>query len=372
MQPTKSKNKTKTLLLVGPKPPPIGGSGLTVQAIIDELAAKYPGIRLTLINTSPYRDPRKKLTGFNFEKVLRMAMIVPKYIWEVGRSDTVVVLANNLFAFAAVPVMILFARLFRKPFYLKPVGGDLDLYLEELPKPLRAYLLAILRAADGILVQTKMLQASLIAYGCQKALYLPGMRTVPAVTRPKKSESGELRLIFLAHIMRPKGPLVLLEALQILAKSGDVQVSCDFYGPVHDELHDDFYKQLAMTPSAQHCGMAEPGSGASLIAAYDALVLPTFFVSEGHPGVLIEAMHVGVPVISTWHRAVPELVTDGENGLLVPPHDAPALADAIRKMAQTPGLREKMGRAHLLRGEEFITEKVVAQMLEMVFPAEVE
>src|SRR5450759_4245557 len=112
----------KTLLLVGPKPPPIGGGGLTVQAILDELAIHYPSIRLKLINTSPARNPKKDLDGFNFEKVRRILLMVPKYIWAVGKSDSVVVLPNNLFACTAVPFMILFARFFRKSFYLKPIG----------------------------------------------------------------------------------------------------------------------------------------------------------------------------------------------------------------------------------------------------------
>lgn len=360
----------KTLLLVGPKPPPIGGPGLTVQAIMEELAEHYPSIQLKLINTSPLRDHRKKQEGFNFEKVFRAIMVLPRYLREVGRSDSIIVITNNLFTFTIVPIMIAFARLFRKPFFLKPVGGDLDLDLESLWKPLRNYLLAILRSADGILVQTQLLQTSLKAMGCPKALYLPGFRTMPAATSRDRKQSDEIRLIFLAHIMRHKGPLVLLEALQLLERSGDMHVTCDFYGPIHFEVREDFLRQLELTPSARYCGEAEPGSGPALIAAYDALVLPTYFVSEGHTGVLIEAMHVGVPVISTRHRAIPELITDGENGLLVPTHDSQALADAIRRIARDRSLREEMGRANFLRGKEFLTENVVARLLKMVFPLE--
>ncbi len=360
----------QTLLLVGPKPPPIGGPGLTIQAIMGELAKNYPSIRLKLINTSPLRDHRKKQKGFNFEKVFRTIMVMPKYLWEVRRCDSIIVITNNLFTFTVVPIMIAFARFFRKPFFLKPVGGDLDLDLDSLWKPFRNYQLAILRSADGILVQTQLLQASLKAMGCPKALYLPGFRTMPIVKEERKNESDGISLVYLGHIMRAKGPLVLLEALQILEKCGNVHVTCDFYGPIHYEVREDFLRQLELTPSVQYCGEAEPGSGASLIAAYDALVLPTYFVSEGHTGVLIEAMHVGVPVISTWHRAIPELITDGENGLLVPTHDSQALADAIRRMAQDRSLRKKMGRANFLRGKEFLSGNVVARLLKMVLPAQ--
>ena len=364
---TASCSDFKKLLIVGPKPPPIGGSPLTVQAIIDELA-KSPSVKLSLVNTSPIRDVRKKMTGFNFEKVWRVMMFAPKYVWEIRKCDAVLVFSNNLFALTAIPFLLLLARMFKKPFYMKPVGGDLDLYLESLPGPLRKFLQSNLRNMDGILVQTQLLKRSLTNIGCSRALYLPGFRTKPSTIQPQKRESYELRLIFLAHIAREKGPLILLEALQVLERSCQAPISCDFYGPIHDEIREDFLSQLELTPSAHYCGVAEPGSGTSLISAYDVLVLPTYFVCEGHTGVLIEAMHAGIPVISTWHRSVPELVTNGENGILVPTRESQALAEAIRQMAVDRSLRERMGLANSIRGEFFRTEKIVAQMLNIIFP----
>ena len=105
----------KKMLIVGPIPPPLGGSSLTVQAIIDEIS-KYPEIKLSIVNTSPTRDIRKKMTGFNVEKVWRMISMLPKYLWNLKGSDAVLVFANNLFALLIAPVFLLFARAFRKPF----------------------------------------------------------------------------------------------------------------------------------------------------------------------------------------------------------------------------------------------------------------
>ena len=114
--------------------------------------------------------------------------------------------------------------------------------------------------------------------------------------------------------------------------------------------------------------MAEAGTGSQLIAQYDALVLPSYFDTEGHPGVLIEAMHAGVPVIATQLRTFPELITNGINGFLVPPKDSQLLAGAIRLLAVDPMLRNKMGQANHLKGEEFRADNVVAQLLKIIFP----
>ncbi len=362
--------RPRRLLIVGPKPPPIGGSPLTVQAMLAELAL-YPEIEVVLVNTSPATDVRKKMTGFNFEKVLRSIAIVPQYAWEVRRSDAVVVFANDFFAITLAPILLFLARLARKPFFLKPVAASLDLFINAQKRPLQAYLLAILRATNGILAQTQRLQQDLGKLGLTNVSYLPGCRLFAPITETAKEHARGLRLIFLSHITRFKGPLVLLDALKSLQASCDLEISCDFYGPIHHDVHNEFMQELAAVRNAHYRGVAEPGTGPQLIAKYDALVLPTYFDTEGHPGVLIEAMHAGVPVITTQIRTLPELVTDGVNGFLVPTEDSRALAEAIRRLAMDPSLRSKMGEANRRKGQEFRADVVVARMLNIVFPGAV-
>jgi len=359
--------QAKTLLFVGPKPPPIGGSPLTVQAMLDELAS-YPSVQVTLINTSPARDVRKKMTGFNFEKVRRSLSILPRYIHEIRRCDAVLVFANDLFAITLVPLLLFVARLFRKPFYLKPVGAGLDLFIKAQKKIFREYLLSVLRTTNGILTQTRLLKDDLKRLGVTNTYYLPGCRPLHPIYPVESEGMDGFRVIFLGHITRRKGPLLLLDALKFLSQVCGQQVICDFYGPIHDEIHDEFLQKLASVPGAHYCGVVKPGLGPQLISQYDALVLPTYYDTEGHPGVLIEAMHAGVPVVSTRIRTFPELITNGLNGFLVPPQNSHALAEAIHILALEPALREKMGQANYRKGLEFRAETVVAEMLKIVFP----
>lgn len=72
------------------------------------------------------------------------------------------------------------------------------------------------------------------------------------------------------------------------------------------------------------------------------LVLPSFWESYGM--VIVEAMFHGVPVIATDAGAIPELVKDGVSGLLVPPGDSFALAEAIRRLTKDSDLRRKVIR----------------------------
>ncbi|MHB8482302.1 MAG: glycosyltransferase [Nitrospiria bacterium] len=85
-------------------------------------------------------------------------------------------------------------------------------------------------------------------------------------------------------------------------------------------------------------------------------------VSEGFPNVLLEAMAVSKPVVATRIGGIPEVVVEGETGLLVPPRDPKALAEAIYYMKTHPMEAQEMGRKGRKRVEEFFSiDKTVAE-----------
>jgi glycosyltransferase involved in cell wall biosynthesis len=96
------------------------------------------------------------------------------------------------------------------------------------------------------------------------------------------------------------------------------------------------------------------------MAKADVFVLSSLL--EGLPTVLVEAMACGAPVVSTRCPSGPEeIITDGVNGLLVPPADPDALAEAIIKVLTNPEMARKMALAGKQRAEDFRVEKIVRQ-----------
>ena len=59
------------------------------------------------------------------------------------------------------------------------------------------------------------------------------------------------------------------------------------------------------------------------------MILPTYHVGEGYPGIIIEAFSIGMPVISTYWNSIPELISHNKNGLLVPIKDLDSLVNSI-------------------------------------------
>jgi glycosyltransferase involved in cell wall biosynthesis len=101
----------------------------------------------------------------------------------------------------------------------------------------------------------------------------------------------------------------------------------------------------------------------AIFAEASIVCLPTFY-GEGVPKVLIEAAAAGRPIVASQIPGCREIVHEGENGLLVPPRDAPALAEAIGTLLADPPLRERMGRrGRDIAEAEFSVERVVGDTL---------
>ena len=99
-----------------------------------------------------------------------------------------------------------------------------------------------------------------------------------------------------------------------------------------------------------------------LIKSFDVFVLSS--ITEGLGSAVLEAMAASRPVVATRAGGIPEAVIDGTTGLLVPPNDAHALADAIVSLLRDPERRERLAAAGRERvAAEFSVEKMVARTL---------
>jgi colanic acid/amylovoran biosynthesis glycosyltransferase len=97
----------------------------------------------------------------------------------------------------------------------------------------------------------------------------------------------------------------------------------------------------------------------------DAFVLSS--LSEGISNAVLEAMSCAVPVVTTDCGGMREAVDDGVEGFVVPVRDAATMADALQKLAASPGLRERMGRAGRARIErEFTLDRQAAAFVRLL------
>ncbi len=163
---------------------------------------------------------------------------------------------------------------------------------------------------------------------------------VPVLEKPPTTTSTRgttsLRMLFVGNNVGRKGLQVLLEARQM----------------THSNVVLDVVTADPVPPAAGvriHSGVAADSDELQrLYSEVDALVVPT--LADCVPLVVVEGMAAGIPVVATDVGAIPELLAAG--GLVVPPGDPRALADAIDRLASSPELRARLGQQGHRRARE--------------------
>jgi glycosyltransferase involved in cell wall biosynthesis len=111
--------------------------------------------------------------------------------------------------------------------------------------------------------------------------------------------------------------------------------------------------------------------GAALLRQADVLVHTA--LADPHPRAVLEAMAAGIPVVAFAVDGVAETVLHGETGLLVPPGDEPALAEALEQLARNRDLRAKLGQAGSKRALDVFSNQAtvngVRRVMEKVISA---
>lgn len=169
------------------------------------------------------------------------------------------------------------------------------------------------------------------------------------------------RILCVARLIEAKGLEYLLHACRLLKDRG-YRVRCDIIGS-RGNMDVNYPIRLRKLCSALHLeedvSFLGPQPFERVLEEYrrtDVFVLPSVVGPDGTgdvtPNVLIEAMAMKLPVISTRSRAIPEIVEDGVSGLLVPPADAAALAEALMRLLRDPQLRVMLGNNARARVEE--------------------
>ena len=175
-------------------------------------------------------------------------------------------------------------------------------------------------------------------------------------------------LLAVGQLKEKKGFTYLLDACRILRERG-YQFTCEIVGegPLRTILEEQIRDQglvntVTLCGALPHEGVIEKYSQASIFVL--ACTTSADGDRDGIPNVILEAMAMGLPVVSTRHSGIPEVVHNLENGMLVEPEDATGLADALGVMLDDPMFRERLGQnGQKTVKEAFSIEKNAARLL---------
>lgn len=335
------------LLFVGPlTAAQAGGATAKNGLLVDELVGR--GVAVEALDTGP---PSAGARARQLAALLRA----------LARHDQVVLSVSRNGALALVTLLAVAG-------FLKPrlrctflaVGGSLPGNVRRLDGAARRFYVRCLERCRPVWVEGEWMRRELEELGVRGVEVLPNPR--PAAGRRWDPDAAtSRRFVFVSRVTPTKGIEQAMAAVEALAASG-VEAALEVVGPVEDEYRDTFEALLRRHPRTSYRGAVRQEEVEGVLAGAAALVLPTLWLTEGMPGAIVEAAMVGAPVVSTSTPTISEVIEDGVSGLLVPPHDVTALADALRRLVTCPSLATRLGEGLRRRAEAFTVDAVVSRL----------
>lgn len=280
-----------------------------------------------------------------------------KMFWKVIRCNTLFYLPAHNNLKVIFPIIYCLSILFRFKIDYFVVGGWLKDFIEHLP--IHKYMLARI---TGIHVETRRLKKELEEYFHYKNVDIfPNFRFFNFIPESSKSDkvrdyynSESLKICFISRIELSKGLDTLVDIAKLLKKEKiNEKVTIDFYGQKTDTYFD---IHMSEEEIFNYRGVLQPHEVIPTLRQYDALIFPSHYEGEGCPGILVEALSAGLPIIASDWKYNDEFVANGINGFLCDTYNASEYISAIRTLLDDSILQKSMAEQSYLRSEDFCVD----------------
>lgn len=191
-----------------------------------------------------------------------------------------------------------------------------------------------------------------------------GVPDLAALVSRNPSGSDRLRLLSLAQLCERKGTGEILRALSALKDRG-LDIEAVLAGGGEIKKYKDLAFDLGVSDHVIFSGWIDRSEVERQLSIADVLVLPS--ENEGLPMAIIEALSLKLPVIATPVGAIPEVLQDGRDCLLVPPHDPHALANAIAELAVDQELMSALAEAGRRKYDAELTIDIFTERLWTIY-----
>ncbi|MGB5635825.1 MAG: glycosyltransferase family 4 protein [Waterburya sp.] len=318
------------------------GPGLNVKGGIsrnEKLFLDYapPEVQISHIST--------KEDGTVFLKIRVFLQALAKLFWVllIEEIDLVHIRGSHRGSAFRQAILTWLVKMFRKPIVLQTHASEFHIFYANLAPWLQKFLAWSFDQCDRFVVLSKSwkkFHTANLGLKPEQVTVMYNPVQVPSEV-PIRNTSVPIKLIFLGYIGQRKGAFDLITAFASLPEEVKTDSLLIMAGDGEVEAAKDLVASLNLTDKIIFPGWIDTEKRDLLLAQADIFVLPSY--NEGLPLSMLEAMAWELPAIVTPVGGIAEIVTDGENGLLVEPGNIEQLKDAIESLIVNEDLRLALG-----------------------------
>lgn len=336
--------RKKKILIYGQLPPPQHGSNIMALTLLKSLEKLGYQARLSNKGFSKKINEVNKIT---FVKFFRMLSMLWRYNRDLlrFRPDLVVFFVSaTKIGLLVEGLFTTVTNLFRIPYVLYiHNNGHKNIYWGSFSG--RWIVQFVFDRARACIVLGKSFKKAIRSFYKNKVYILPNglMKTLP---EPGKKSGSSINVLFLSNLYESKGIFTLIRSIPEVLRE-EKKVKFLIAGPWQEkgvkERVLDYVKRHRLSANVEFLGAVYGQQKVELFQKSDIFVFPSHYPLEAFGLVNLEAMQVGIPVITTNIGALPEMVLNGETGFIIPPKKPQILAEKINLLVRDPRKRLEMG-----------------------------
>ncbi len=359
----------KNVLMVGPVPPPYGGIAAVVQEIVNsELNKTYAFEIFDSQKGAPSEFGVLKRLPFNIKRLLNFNSLISKKRFDFAH------LHFDCGSFRGRAPLILSLRLRGVKVLLHLHGTGWEVFYDEVSRSERIFAKLGLRSSNIIIVLYDLWVQKIkeMLPGAQVYVtnnFVGEKDDVPDSTirnyRQKCGfDDGDIVVVFVGGLGWRKGCFDILEAAP---KVVEARPQVKFLLVGGDDYPGEFgniksqAEEKGLGDRVFLTGQASREEVTAYLMMSQIFLLPTY--REGAPIAIIEAMRASLPIITTPVGGIPDMVTDGYNGILIQPGRPDQIVETVIKLADDTELRKRLGKTGLeVFNRSFSTKSAVEQL----------
>ncbi len=270
----------------------------------------------------------------------------------IRKSKNVILIPCTNGALIFVPLFFFLNLLFQRKLHYILVGAWLLDYFQKY-----GWMKFMLKRFDYIYVEPKKMQKKLSEMGFQRVYQMPNCKKLNILAENNLTQKMELPLKFciFSRVLKEKGIEDAIDAVEYVNhKNGRVAASLDIYGQVDAKYEERFSELQKHFPNYIHyCGVIPYDRSTEVLKNYSALLFPTLYYTEGHPGTIIDAFASGLPVIASRWENYTDMIEEGDTGICYPFGQNECLKDILNELVHNPAILINMKKNCLKEAKKY-------------------